>query len=82
MRIRILPADPDPEATFQFDAGPDPDLATKFSPDLYPPMLQNYPLKLPPFHCDADPDPSFHFELMRIRSLLFTLMRIRIQLST
>jgi hypothetical protein len=25
-------------------------------------MLQNDPLKLPPFHFDADPDPAFHFD--------------------
>ena len=25
-------------------------------------MLQNNPLRLPPFHFDADPDPSFHFD--------------------
>jgi hypothetical protein len=25
-------------------------------------MFQNDPLKLPPFHFDADPDPAFHFD--------------------
>jgi hypothetical protein len=30
--------------------------------DLEPPMLQNDPLMLPPFHFDADPDPAFHFD--------------------
>ncbi len=25
-------------------------------------MLQNDPLRLPPFHFDADPDPAFHFD--------------------
>jgi hypothetical protein len=25
-------------------------------------MLQNHPLKLPPFHFAADPDPAFHFD--------------------
>jgi hypothetical protein len=25
-------------------------------------MLQNYPLRLPPFRLDADPDPAFHFD--------------------
>ncbi len=25
-------------------------------------MLQNDPLRLPPFHFDADPDPTFHFD--------------------
>ncbi len=28
----------------------------------YPPMLQNDPLKLPPFHFDADSDPAYHFD--------------------
>ncbi len=26
-------------------------------------MLQNNPLRLPPFHFDADPDPAFHFDV-------------------
>jgi hypothetical protein len=39
-------------------------------------MFQNDPLRLPPFHFDADPDPAFHFaadpdpqlpKMMRIR---------------
>ncbi len=25
-------------------------------------MLQNDPLRLPPFHFDADPDPALHFD--------------------
>jgi hypothetical protein len=25
-------------------------------------MLQNDPVRLPPFHFDADPDPAFHFD--------------------
>jgi hypothetical protein len=25
-------------------------------------MLQNDPLRLPPFHFDADPDPAFHLD--------------------
>ena len=25
-------------------------------------MLQNDPLRFPPFHCDADPDLAFHFD--------------------
>jgi hypothetical protein len=25
-------------------------------------MLRNDPLRLPPFHFDADPDPAFHFD--------------------
>jgi hypothetical protein len=32
------------------------------SPDLDPPILQNDPLRLLPFHFDADPDPAFHFD--------------------
>ncbi len=53
-------ADPDLDPTFQFD--PDPDPTTSF-PDLYPPLLQNYPLRLSPFllNADSDPDPAFHF---------------------
>jgi hypothetical protein len=67
-------ADPDP--TFQSDADPEPDPTfqfdadpnptTHFFPDLGPPMLQNGPLRLQLFHFDPD----------------FTLMRIRIHLST
>ncbi len=35
-------------------------LPPTFSPELDHPMLQNYPLRLPPFHFDAnaDPDPT------------------------
>jgi hypothetical protein len=55
-------ADLDPDPAFQFDAEPEPDPTTHFSPDLDPPMLQNDPLRLPPFHSDADPDPAFHFD--------------------
>jgi hypothetical protein len=48
------------------DPEPDPDPTTHFSPDLDPPILQNDPLRLPPFHFDAnanaDPDPAFHFD--------------------
>ncbi len=54
-----LDAGLDPDPTFQFDADPDP--TTHFFPDLYPPMLQNDPLRLPPFHFGADPDLAFHF---------------------
>jgi hypothetical protein len=25
-------------------------------------MIENDPLKVPPFHFDADPDPAFHFD--------------------
>ncbi len=53
-------ADPDP--ALQFDADPDP--ITHIFPDSDPAMLQNDPLKLPPFHFDADPypDPAFQFD--------------------
>ncbi len=43
-------------------------------------MLQNEPLRLLPFHFDADPDGILLFTLTRIRILLSTSMRIRIQL--
>jgi hypothetical protein len=52
-RVPIRQNDADP--TFQIVADPDP--TTYFFPDLDPLMLQNDPLKLPPFHFDADPDP-------------------------
>jgi hypothetical protein len=57
-------SDADPAPTFQFGPGPDPTGTTHFFPDLDPPMLQNDPLKLPLFHCDAaaDLDPAFHFD--------------------
>ncbi len=37
-------------------------LPLTFFPDLGPPMLQNEPQRLPPFHfvADQDPDPAFH----------------------
>ncbi len=56
MWIRILPG------TFDFDA--DPDLTTRFFPNLDPPMPQNDPLRLLPFYFDADPDPdpAFHID--------------------
>jgi hypothetical protein len=41
---------------------PDPDPTTHFFLDLDPPMPQNDPLRLQPFHFDADPDPAFHFD--------------------
>ncbi len=34
-----------------------------FIPDLDPPLLQNDPLRLPPFHLNVDPDPAFHFHV-------------------
>jgi hypothetical protein len=40
----------------------DPDPTVPFSPDLEPAMLRNDPIRLPPFHFDANPDPAFHFE--------------------
>jgi hypothetical protein len=33
-----------------------------FFPDLDLSMLRNDPLRLPPFHFYADPDPAFHFD--------------------
>jgi hypothetical protein len=42
----------DPGPTFQLDADPDPD----------PPLLQNYPLRLPPLHFDAYPETAFNFD--------------------
>jgi hypothetical protein len=43
----------------------DPDPTSPFFPHLDPPMLQNDPRRLPPFHIDADldPDPAFNFDL-------------------
>ncbi len=51
------------DPTFQFNADPNP--TTSLSPDLDPLMLQNDPLRLPPFNSDADPDsdPAFHFDV-------------------
>jgi hypothetical protein len=45
-------ADLDQDPTLQFD---DPDPITHIFPDMDHPMLQNDPLRLPPFHFDADP---------------------------
>jgi hypothetical protein len=80
-------ADVDPDPTFHSDADPDPifqfdadsDLATLFSQNLYPLVLQNDPLRLTPFHIHAAPDPEPNFTLMRIRIriLLPKMMRIR-----
>ncbi len=70
MRIRILP----------FNLIMDPDPTTHLFPDLDPLMLQNDPLRLPPFHFDADPDGILLFTLTEIQILLSTSMRIRIQL--
>jgi hypothetical protein len=66
--------DTDPNPAFHFNADPDPDPTTHFFPDLYPPMLQNDPLKLPPFNFDANPDPDFHVDADADRKM----MRIRI----
>ncbi len=43
---------------------PGPNRNTNFFPDLDAPMvqLQSDPLRPPPFHFDADPDPAFHFD--------------------
>ncbi len=54
--------DPDPDPTFNCDADADPEPTTHFFPELYPPMIENDPLKVPPFHFDAEPDPAFHFD--------------------
>jgi hypothetical protein len=66
-------AHPDPDPTFHSDVDPDPDPDPfnlmgirlppfTFFPDLDPPMRQNGPLRLRPFHFDADPHPAFHFD--------------------
>ncbi len=47
-----LYSDADPDPTFQLDADPDPD----------PPLLQNYTLRLPPFHFYGYPETAFHFD--------------------
>jgi hypothetical protein len=51
---------------------------TNFFLDLDPPVLKNEPLRLPPFHFDANLDPAF--TSMDQDPAFFTLMRIRIQL--
>ncbi len=40
----------------------DPDPTLHFLPYLDLQMLQNDPLRPPPFNLDADPDPAFHFD--------------------
>ncbi len=60
MRIRTL--------TFNLMRIQIQDPTTHFFPDLDPPMLQNDPLRLPPY------------TLMQIRILLFTLMQMRIRI--
>ncbi len=59
-------ADPDPDTTFQFDADPDPDPTSYHAVTFFQlRALQCFkmtPLRLPPFHFDADPDPAFHFD--------------------
>ncbi len=58
MELKSSVADP-----HHFTADPeteDSDPTTHFSPDVDPPMLQNDPLRLPPFHFAADPDPTCH----------------------
>jgi hypothetical protein len=52
--------DLDTDPTFHADPVPGP--TTHFFSRLDRPMLQNDPLKLPPFNFDADPDPAFHFD--------------------
>jgi hypothetical protein len=70
-------ADPDPDPNYQFyaDTDPDPILPLTF-PALAPPMLQNDPLRLPPFHFDANPYPDPAFTLRLIRIKLPEMMRI------
>ncbi len=41
---------------------PDPRTYHSLFPDLDPPVLKNEPLRLSPFHVDADPDPAFHYD--------------------
>jgi hypothetical protein len=73
-------ADPVPDPIFHADA--DLDLTSQFSPDFDPPMLQNYPLRLPPFHFDPDPDPVFHFDSYPDPEIQpSTLMRVQIHSS-
>ena len=43
-------------------------------------MLQDDPLRLPPFHCDADPEPAFHLAADPDQD--FPLTRIRIPRNT
>jgi hypothetical protein len=48
IRIRILPFNPDSK--------------NHLYPDFDPSLIQNDPLRLPPFHFDADSDPAFPFD--------------------
>ncbi len=68
-------ADPDPNPTFLCDVDPDPGPTTHFFTELYPPMLQNDPLR--PFHvlAVADPDPAFTLIRMLVQIQVSTLMR-------
>jgi hypothetical protein len=50
-KIRADP-DLDQDPIFQFDEDPAPDPTTRFSPDLDPPVLQQYHPRLPVFHFD------------------------------
>jgi hypothetical protein len=54
----------------------DPDPTTHLFPALDPLMLQNDPLRLLPFHFDADPYGIQLFTLTRIRIQLPKMMRI------
>ncbi len=56
-------SDVDPDPTFHTDADPDPDPTNHFFPKLDPPMLQNDPLRLPPFRFDADPRSGSNYSL-------------------
>jgi hypothetical protein len=56
-----LDGDPDPNPAFHFDVDPVPTFQFDSDPDLVASMLQNYPIRLSPFHFNAEPDPVFHF---------------------
>ena len=51
-------SDADPDPAFTLMRKPDPN--THFFPDLDHKMLQNDPLRIPPFH--FDPDLAFYFD--------------------
>jgi hypothetical protein len=58
--LRHIDADPchfdgDPDPIFYFDGDADPNPFSHFCTDLELPRLQNDPLRLSPFHFDADP---------------------------
>ncbi len=57
-----FPSEADPGPTLYSDADPDPTVQLDADPDPDPPLLQNYPLRLPPLHFDAYPETAFHFD--------------------